>query len=312
MESLRQELAPEPLNTGRTITLPRFGIVTDDIEAPHAILDSQGRVRLAVGQEFSNWLYRGQTRDWSTCKSGLARLDSPRNQILEIARTVAFEDIVETHLLVIKAREVRLLGSPLSIDITGIAQHYDLCTDMLDLTCNFLVASFFAACRFNRRRSKWEPVRATAEPGVIYRASRAHLSLTQVVSEQGSLEIVGWQPFPRPEQQRAFAIRLKRHSDFHQHPHTQRFLFRQERGVSARIYEMFEGGALLFPEDSVAQLADEAKQVKAFTRSQLERAWLRLEDWLGHVVDENDRCAAEMGASIAEGCFFPLVLGRQR
>jgi len=306
LETLRQQLAPEPLNTGREITLPRFGIVTDDIEAPHAILDSQDRMRLVVGQEFCHWLYRGQTRDWPTCTPGLSRLPTPGSKILELARTIAFEDVVDSHPFVIKARQVTLLGSPLFVDPTGVAQHYGLCTDMLDLTCNFMVASFFATCEFNVESARYEPVSATAEPGVIYRSSWLHMGFTGEPSGYGSLEIVGWQPLPRPEEQRAFAVRLKRHHDFRQHPCAERFLFRQDREVSQRIYETFEGGNSLFPKDAVAELAEEAKQIKAFTRPQVERAWLRLEDWLGHTVHDSDRSLAEKEAGITEVLTCPL------
>lgn len=306
LEALRQQLAPEPLNTGRKITLLPLGIITDDIEAPYAILDSQGRVRLVVGQEFSHWLYRGETRDWPTCTPSLSRLPTPGSLILELARTIAFEDVVESHPFVMKARQATLLGSPLHVDQTGIAQHYGLCTDMLDLTCNFMVASFFATCEFNSKRARYEPVPATAEPGVIYRSSSLHLGLTEEPSEYGSLEIVGWQPLPRPEEQRAFAIRLKRHHDFRQHPHTERFLFRHDKEVSRLIYETFEGGDALFPKDTVAELAEEAKQIKALTRYQVERAWLRLEGWLGHNIQESDRSAAEKEAGIIEVLSCPL------
>lgn len=162
LETLRQRLAPAPLNTGRTIITPH-GLVTDDIEAPYAFLDEQGHIRLAVGQEFSYWLYRGQIRDWPTCTPSLSRL-STQQQLLELARTVAFEEVIESHPLVAKFREIQFLNASLFVDPSGIAQHYGLCTDMLDLTCNFMVASFFATCEFNSQQGRYRPIKTTESP----------------------------------------------------------------------------------------------------------------------------------------------------
>lgn len=63
LDDLRLALAIPPINTGRRINLfgHRAGVVTDDIDALHVILDEQGRVRFMSGVEFSMQLYRAKT-----------------------------------------------------------------------------------------------------------------------------------------------------------------------------------------------------------------------------------------------------------
>ena len=240
-----------------------------------------------------------QPQEWLPCVPGIGRFSNAAEKLRAFSRTVAFEELVATHPIIEWInKEVRFCEASLSVNVSGIAQHYGLPTDMLDLTSNFHVASFFACCRFDKETRKYYPVRASTEPGVIYRAPTVFLDLPEASGGYDPTEIIGFQPFPRPMEQRAFAIRLRRNQHFNHHPQVERILFRHNRKTAQNIYDAFDGGAKLFPSDPIAGQADIAAGIFCFTREQLGRAWGRLEAWEGRCFPENERRDVEKHAAI--------------
>ena len=84
---------------------------------------------------------------------------------------------------------------------------------------------------------------------------------------------VGWQPFTRPEQQRANAIRLQPREDFLKLRSMTPYYFRHSRNQSKRIYEEFEGGDKLMPADELADFADILQTKTSFPQSTLDQAF---------------------------------------
>jgi hypothetical protein len=282
LDNLRRQLAISAINTGRQI-LPfghRFGIVSDDIEGLHAIADAQGRVRLMSGIEFSMQLYRGQTQEYPRCIPTLARLEKIEHQFLALCRRIAFEDAIGEHPMVRLAERIRLSNSPLYVDREGLAQHYGLATDMLDVTSNFDVACFFATCTWNPEERRYQPVFSNEASGVMYRITPVLMSSMERPDEPfGPVHIVGWQPLPRPEQQRAFVVKMNPSQDFTSMPSVESFRFRHQAHISHRIWNAFDQGEALFPGDAAAELAHRTESLTEFTECQCERAWQRLVQW---------------------------------
>lgn len=300
---LRDHLGVKPLNTGIQIhPLGLAGIVTDDLEGLHAVCDKRGRARLISGTEFSmNQVYRGQTQEYPSCIPKLGRLSRPEAQLLALCRNAAFEDAVADHPFVRLAEQATFLGNPLFIDKEGMAQHYGLPTHMLDVTGNFEVASFFATCAWNRERMLYEPVTNTRYHGVIYRFTPVHLfDPTAPESDFGQFNIVGWQPLPRSEQQRAFALRMKPGQDFSEMPGVECFKFRHCARISVRTWKAFDEGHALFPADAAAELAVQAESLHQFTHHQIERAWIRMESWAEKTFCVEDRSAIESHSEISK------------
>jgi hypothetical protein len=175
-----------------------------------------------------------------------------------------------------------------------MAQHYGLATDMLDVTSHFDVASFFAVCRWDDQERCYLPEKASQKPGVIYRIIPA--LLTGIVSTEAGEEVfeqVGWQPLNRPEQQRACGVKLKNGQDFMSIPTAQKFYFRHDLAISERIWNAFDQGKAVFPDDPAAILADKARRLESFTRKQVDQAWKRLELWRGQSFESGERMQAE-------------------
>lgn len=281
LDELRDRLAIPTINTGRQIHLfgHPAGPVTDDIEGLHAVADENGYIRLLSGTEFSMQMYRGQTQVWPRCVPTLSRLEV-EDRFLALCRRIAFEDAIEEHPMVNLAERIRLWDSPLYVDREGLAQHYGLATDMLDVTSNFEVACFFATCSWSHEDGKYHPVVSNEASGVMYRITPA-LMMGRGGTEDalGPVHIVGWQPLPRPEQQCAFVVKMKPDQDFTSLLSVETFHFQHQAHISHRIWNAFDQGEALFPTDSAAELARQAESLSEFTESQIGRAWQRLAEW---------------------------------
>ena len=291
LDQLRHQLAIPAINTGRQTHLfvHAAGPVTDDLEGLHAIADENGYIRLISGAEFSMQMYRGQTQMYPRCVPTLSRLEKVEDQFLDLCRRVAFEDAIGEHPMVNLAERIRLWDSPLYVDREGLAQHYGLATDMLDVTSNFDVAYFFATCTWSHEDGQYQPVAPNKASGVMYRITPVLMTPRDGTDDVlGPVHIVGWQPLPRPEQQRAFVVKMKPGQDFTSLPSVETFHFQHQAHISNRIWNAFDQGAALFPTDAAAELARRAESLSEFTESQIERAWQRLAEWTAETDNSID------------------------
>lgn len=298
LDSLRPHLGINPINTGKQL-VTSIGLVSDDIESLHAITDQDGRIILQSGAEFSLYAYRGQPEEHIPCLPTLGRLETIDKQLLALCRNAAFEDAISEHPFVHLTEQASFLGCPLRIDKQGLAQHYGLATDMLDFTNNFDVASFFATCRWDNIYGGYKPIVDSEKPGVLYRISPFLFAGTDLGAE---LEIVGWQPLKRPEQQRALGLRLKKGQDLCTLPSVQMIKFRQSEPTSFRIWKAFDEGRVLFPKDAAADLAEQAQRLYQFTRRQVDNAWKRLDIWngMGSTIGFRRKIELKSGLTISD------------
>jgi hypothetical protein len=112
------------------------------------------------------------------------------------------------------------------------------------------------------------------------------------------VHIVGWQPLHRPEQQRAFVVKMKPEQDFCSLPTLEKFHFQHDADISHRIWSAFDQGNALFPRDAAAELAIRAEFLAAFTTDQIEQAWQRLEHWTGVLCDVINRDKIQIACGI--------------
>lgn len=278
LTKLKQHLGIKPINTGQQ--LHYGGIVSDDIEALHAIGSANGDcVYLMSGVEFNFFEYRGQTQEYGTCLSTLDRIQDDHKFFSALCRSIYFKQALTTHPVIMRMQDLvlnldaRTQPLPICINLESIAQHYGLATEYLDITNNFSIASFFATQSWNSKTKKFEPMCAQSKPGVIYQLNSILLMDSAVGCDEESYIPVGWQPFPRPEQQRANAIRLQPREDFLKLGVVTPYYFQHSCDQSKRIYEEFEGGDKLMPADELADFADSLQTKTSFPQSTLDQAF---------------------------------------
>lgn len=299
LDELRPQLDIPAVNTGRHYNMPPepYGIVFDDIEGLHALADERGHIMLTSGIEMPMAVYRGQTQEHQPCVPSLARLQHAQDQLLALCRNAAFEEVIGSHPFVCHCEKVRLFDdAPLCIDKQGLAQHYGLTTDLMDVTSNFEVASFFATCQWNAASRSYQPIKFATAPGVLYRLVPG---LFVGMDQPAEFRYVGWQPLHRPEQQRAAALLMKNGLDFESLPTVQKVRFKHSAKVSVRIWKSFDEGRALFPADAAADLAEQARCLMVFTRPQLDQAWTKLDAWNAVATDLATRKTIEQSAGLA-------------
>jgi FRG domain len=136
----------------------------------------------------------------------------------------------------------------LHINYEGLAQHYGLQTDLIDLTQDFDTAAFFACCKFNDN-GNWEPM--SDGNGIIYR-----VDITRLSEDLFKLfEIVGLNVFPRPGEQKAWSFKIPLGVDFEQFGFEE-FEFKHDHELSKNILKEFNLGNSLFPFDLIADKVD--------------------------------------------------------
>ncbi len=284
LKSLKQKLQIQPINTGRKFIHngQANGIVFDDIERLHAIVGANGCVHLKSGTEFSMVQYRGQNEDFGVCKTTLDRCSSQEEQFLNICRTIAFEELLEVHPFVEFVRSLPPLGeNHLCLNLTGMAQHYGLHTNYLDITNNFDVACFFATCKYVN--GKYYPIGNISKSGVIYKIYE--MVMPPFVENENNkeifLEYLGWQPLPRPEQQRASVLKVAKDTNLDTVSEVQKYYFKHSISQSKKIWKQFDEGKTLFPDDSAVDLANECTKLNSFTSEQIDKAFNRFWLWNG-------------------------------
>lgn len=215
-----------------------------------------GTIRLMPGNQ-NFYLFLGQTRDYPSCRAKIYRNSQDQIDILAARlRQIEFEMVIREHAAV-----QGILKSGIHISFAGLAQHYELATEYLDVTSDPYVAAFFAVCRYSQTKRRYVPVANQDKKGVLMKTLALVFSANQM--SESKLEILGLQPFPRPGNQKAYAVKLEKNESFSAH----KMFFHHNLKSSKRIYELFDSGEKLFPPDPIQRKAQELSEGKVFTHN---------------------------------------------
>jgi len=227
------------------------------------IVDKKGHTLLLPGnQQF--WLYRGQIKDYPNCLPKLYR-DDPGEIELFLRRLQAteFKLLLKTHPAVKELEDKRV-----HVSFTGLAQHYGLKTELLDVTSDYRVAAFFAVCDYDADKGSFYPMtQEDGEFGVFYKAPMMTMDFPPgFFPDAPRLEPIGLQPFPRPEAQRSYGCKVTEEQGFPAH----KMKFRHSKEQSEKIFEAFNGGEDLLPNDPLARKARKIKESSRYSKRALE------------------------------------------
>jgi hypothetical protein len=174
-------------------------------------------------------------------------------------RQIEFELVLREHPAV---QDIQKDG--IHISFTGLAQHYELATEYLDVTSDPYIAAFFAVCKYCRSEQRYIPISSQDERGVL-------MKTPAFVYTYPKLEIIGLQPFPRPGNQKAYAVKLCKGENFSAH----KMKFSHTREGSRKIYDLFDGGEELFPPDPIKNKAQEISEGVVFSQEAFEQVLQR-------------------------------------
>lgn len=275
LRHLKQYLNIPEINTNKVFSHNGdiTGMFFSNNEQLTAMSREDGEIIFKSGLELTSYQYRGQVKNYNLCGANLYRSKDLKAIFIEICRTISFENFLEKHPFI---QFINSLEYNIYINKTALAQHYELKTPYLDLTSNFDVASFFATCEI--RDGKYKPYKGK-ELGIIYRLNE---NLNHAVQTQGydsNFEYIGWQPLPRPEQQRGSTYKLKQNDNFANLQYVQSYLFSHSCSQAKDIWLKFEKGKTLFPKDSTKDVAEIFKNLTSFTKNEIYEARNRFFQW---------------------------------
>lgn len=208
-----------------------------------------------------SFLFRGQTRFFDRCVPSLYRYNFSEEEIMiERMRCVEFENYL-LQLPQIKDFQKRHL----SIDFVGLAQHYGILTDVVDLTSSLDVALFFAMCNPSADGNSYECQDGEGEHiGYIYAIDTCDFNQRNGQPQtlfDGKISAIGMQPFDRPGSQRGFSIRLAEDETLT----GLLYSFTYTNEDSKAILDYFNGGKTLWHEDAVTDVARQIRHSMVFS-----------------------------------------------
>lgn len=236
-------------------------------------------------------LYRGELRDYGETAgySSLGRsirknsnCNCDENKYIELLVSQMRQLCFHSFLTSFRQYTEFPFGAPLA---GIIAQHYGLNTPFLDLTDDIKVALFFASCK-RMENNTYRPIEETeinelGKYGVLY-IGVGHPEYTP---------IIGYQPFCRCHRQRGFYFDTNIGSPCWNHPiDCDKFYLNRTPELSHRLYEYFDGGKYLFPDDGLSIFEDEIKQfrdTKTFPQGAFDSALRIFNRYIRHNLQES-------------------------
>lgn len=225
--------------------------------------------------------YRGQSTRYIPSLPTLYRKklsDAQRYQ--ERLKYMEFRLLIESHPILDKYRggfsyrfpdgEKQL---PFHVNHLGLAQHYGIATELIDITSDMWVAAFFAATSY-KGDDKYEVYDDEDGNGVIY-------VFDQKKSLNKTATPIGIQPFSRPGEQRGYCIKMGEGEDFENIATA--IEFKHNKRVNELIFNMANCSLKLFPNDILKRKVDELNKLSSFSVAAKNRV---REEFYSHTSDD--------------------------
>lgn len=206
------------------------------------------------------YLFRGQGEFHNPCLPTFYRNKEWTNEDVFINRI----RIEEFWLMLQQYPHVRyFIDLGLNVDYVGLAQHYGLKTDVLDLTSSLKVALFFAMCDYVKDTDSYKPKLDDSMTYIGYLYAYPFINeLIPNNNEQRLRQLrvmpIGLQPFRRPGDQRGFSIHLENGKNFV----APIFSFEYTAKESQEIYEQFKS---VLVEDELSKRTKIIANTKSFS-----------------------------------------------
>lgn len=234
---------------------PRFLPKPGTFEA--ILSEKTGKFRLWPAALDYIFLFRGQQEFHYPCIPTLFRGERSADELfIERLKLVEFELMIEEFPTVKFFRSHNY-----DIDVLGLAQHYLIDTEILDLTSSLDVALFFAMCDFDGHN--YHPKQEEKEYiAYIYAYPfMQEINISDGLSLCNRLTPIGLQPFKRPGEQCGYALKMKKGESLR----TTLYSFSFTKEDSETVFNWFKERNPLFFEDDFSRRVDELRASHTFS-----------------------------------------------
>ena len=223
--------------------------------------------RMAAAPMPMSPLFRGENCYHEKCLPSLFRREWTAFEMLE--RQVQLEDFRQILQVNPEIREMEEGG--LEVNYNGLAQHYGIETNVLDLTNSFLVAAFFATTAYDSLIDVYRPIVNAVSYGVIYFFPTGDFLN---FGHEAPIWPIGMEALRRPGEQRGFGMEMDdRHRDLNCYSGAHLFRFWHNAQASMRIWEMTHGGYDLFPYDPMTEKVRNMRKYRLYSEQGLRTAY---------------------------------------
>lgn len=206
-------------------------------------------------------LYRGQGGYYGRCLPTIYRQQLTDDELfVEKVRIAEFRLFLEQFDVT-----QRFENSHYQVDYVGLAQHYGLKTDVLDVTNSIEVAMFFAMCDYDSDTDSYKPKHEDKQyVGYLYailaneNSNDPHNSFG-VYSDK--LKVIGLQPFKRPGRQNGFAYHVGSEGLISGYLYS----FNYTKDDSIEIFNYFHAGEYLWCKDDIVDVAKTIAKTTTFS-----------------------------------------------
>lgn len=228
-------------------------------------------------------LYRGQSRYYGRCKPSLYRKQWTREALFERELQLADFTIILNEHPEIKER----IKAGLKINYLGLAQHYGIPTDILDLTNSPLVAAFFATTTYDSETDNYSPILHTISKGVIYFIPDGGI-FDNMIPDRSLTRPIGMEALHRPGEQRAYGRKMKNDEDLNNTAGVLKFFFWHNPNASMKIWRICNGAHGFFPYDPMADKVRNIKRYRIYSEDALQEALSKMPDFAKDITEARD------------------------
>lgn len=239
-----------------------------------------GLLRLVPCSLAFNDYYRGELEYHPECKPSLLRpWMTGAKQFVERVKFKELCLLMENYPLVQIYKDGLCMILPdgskqnyrLTIDYLALAQHYGICTEVMDFTVDKFVAAFFACTDYDKETDTYTPHDETV-PRIVNGKKKYvtegcfyhFVDKALLPGEVSNFRSVGLQPFSRPGEQAGFVLAMKTEQDLNNM--VERAIhFKHDKKIAEFIYNYTNRSNKLFPQSVLQKKAIKIRDSKIFS-----------------------------------------------
>lgn len=236
---------------------------------------TDGKISLIPCGLLYNYYYRGEREYHAMCKPSLYRNNmTDAKQFVERVKYEELCILMENYPLVqyyrgglhFKLPDGTIKGSELIIDKMALAQHYGICTELMDFTVDKFVAAFFACTKYNEDGT-YSINDEEGGDGCFYH----YIEKNEFSEMPQKLRAVGLQPFSRPGEQAGYVLPMSTDENLNDMVELA-IHFKHNRKVSEFVFNYTNRSKKLFPKSILDDKAMIIKKSNVFSQQAYEMA----------------------------------------